>query len=143
MTQKNETLPLLISLLITAGLIGGGYWWLTRKSGLQISFGSNNSSSTAPTPSASAPNPPASPPNLTPSSPQTSQANEFTASSNAAVGSVIRLDGSTSMVHITQALKRQFESQSAGTQVQTAANGSQQGINGLLAGTVDLAATSR
>lgn len=30
MARKNETLPLLLSLLITIGLIGGAVWWFTR-----------------------------------------------------------------------------------------------------------------
>lgn len=30
MSQKNETPVLLLALLITAGLIGGGFWWFTR-----------------------------------------------------------------------------------------------------------------
>ncbi|BAZ66797.1 periplasmic phosphate-binding protein of phosphate ABC transporter [Fischerella sp. NIES-4106] len=31
MSQKNETPILILSLLITVGLIGGGFWWFTRK----------------------------------------------------------------------------------------------------------------
>ncbi|MEA5510152.1 ABC transporter substrate-binding protein [Crocosphaera sp. UHCC 0190] len=33
MTQKNETPILILSLLITAGILGGGYWYFTQKSG--------------------------------------------------------------------------------------------------------------
>lgn len=36
MTQKNETPLLLLSLVITVGLIGGGVWWLTRNSGFDL-----------------------------------------------------------------------------------------------------------
>jgi phosphate transport system substrate-binding protein len=32
MSQKNETLPLIIALLITAGILGGAVWWFTRSS---------------------------------------------------------------------------------------------------------------
>ncbi|HTL89158.1 MAG TPA: substrate-binding domain-containing protein [Leptolyngbya sp.] len=34
MSQKNETPALILSLLITSGLIGGGIWWLTQRSNL-------------------------------------------------------------------------------------------------------------
>ncbi len=37
MSQKNETPVLILSLLITAGLIGGGFWWFTQKGGINLS----------------------------------------------------------------------------------------------------------
>ncbi|MBR8838267.1 MAG: PstS family phosphate ABC transporter substrate-binding protein [Stigonema ocellatum SAG 48.90 = DSM 106950] len=37
MSQKNETPILILSLLITVGLIAGGFWWFTRKSHLDLS----------------------------------------------------------------------------------------------------------
>lgn len=37
MTQKNETPALLLSLLVTGSLIGAGLWWLTQRSGLDLS----------------------------------------------------------------------------------------------------------
>jgi phosphate transport system substrate-binding protein len=36
MASKNETPVLIASLLITAGLLGGGYWWFTRNSGFNL-----------------------------------------------------------------------------------------------------------
>lgn len=36
MSQKNETPILVLSLLITIGLIAGGFWWFSRKSGLDL-----------------------------------------------------------------------------------------------------------
>lgn len=36
MASKNETPALVASLLITVGLLGGGYWWLTRSSGFDF-----------------------------------------------------------------------------------------------------------
>jgi len=38
MTQKNETKTLLISLLITAGIVSGGVWWLNKQLNLGISL---------------------------------------------------------------------------------------------------------
>ena len=36
MSQKNETAVLVLSLLITLGLAGGGIWWLTNRTGTNI-----------------------------------------------------------------------------------------------------------
>jgi len=36
MSQKNETPILILSLVITVGLIAGGFWWFTRKSPLNL-----------------------------------------------------------------------------------------------------------
>ncbi|MDY6783974.1 MAG: PstS family phosphate ABC transporter substrate-binding protein [Cyanobacteriota bacterium] len=36
MSQKNETLPLILALLITAGILGGAVWWFTRSSPPQV-----------------------------------------------------------------------------------------------------------
>lgn len=36
MSQKNETAVLVLALLITAGLVGGGFWWFTRRSGIDL-----------------------------------------------------------------------------------------------------------
>jgi phosphate transport system substrate-binding protein len=48
MTQKNDVPALLFSFLITAGLVGGGFWWLTQKSGLNVgTLFSQSSSSTS------------------------------------------------------------------------------------------------
>lgn len=47
MSQKNETTTLILAFLATAGLVGGGFWWFTRHSGLPLpqlglSSGSNS-----------------------------------------------------------------------------------------------------
>ena len=44
MSQKNETTILVLSILITVGLIAGGFWWFTKKSGVNLN--TINSSST-------------------------------------------------------------------------------------------------
>ena len=46
MSQKNETAVLLLSLLITIGLIGGGWWWFQQNKNFQL-----NSTSNQPSPS--------------------------------------------------------------------------------------------
>ncbi len=60
-----------------------------------------------------------------------------------AAGTVIRVDGSTSMVTINQNLKNAFERQFPNTRVATGARGSSIGVEALLAGNLDLAASSR
>ncbi|MBW4690693.1 MAG: PstS family phosphate ABC transporter substrate-binding protein [Lyngbya sp. HA4199-MV5] len=37
MAQKNDTTALLLAFLVTAGLIGGGFWWFTQRSGSDLS----------------------------------------------------------------------------------------------------------
>lgn len=44
MSQKNETTVLVLALLITAGLVGIGFWLLAPKSGVDTSNSSNNQS---------------------------------------------------------------------------------------------------
>lgn len=53
MSQKNETAVLVLALLIAGGLLAGGFWWLTRRSGVDL--GSNDVYSNNPTPSVSNP----------------------------------------------------------------------------------------
>ena len=37
MAQKNDTTALILAFLVTAGLIGGGVWWFTQRSGSDLS----------------------------------------------------------------------------------------------------------
>jgi phosphate transport system substrate-binding protein len=51
MSQKNEIPILVLSILITVGLIAGGFWWFSRKSGLElntINSGNTNTPQAAP-----------------------------------------------------------------------------------------------
>ncbi|MGD2183653.1 PstS family phosphate ABC transporter substrate-binding protein [Lusitaniella coriacea] len=41
MSQKNETLPLVLALLMTVGILGGGFWWFTRHSNSPIANSQN------------------------------------------------------------------------------------------------------
>ncbi len=56
MAQKNDTTALIVAFLITAGLIGGGFWWFTQRSGSDLSR-LLPSSSSAPTGNAEPDNP--------------------------------------------------------------------------------------
>ncbi len=44
MSQKNETTVLVLALLITLGLVGGGVWWLMKRSGVDLGGLVNNKS---------------------------------------------------------------------------------------------------
>ncbi|RCJ28334.1 phosphate ABC transporter substrate-binding protein [Nostoc sp. ATCC 43529] len=52
MSQKNEILILVLSILITVGLIAGGFWWFSRKSGLDLNQINSRSTNTPQPPSA-------------------------------------------------------------------------------------------
>lgn len=43
MSQRNETTVFVLALLITAGLIAGGFWWFTQKSEIKLDKLNNSS----------------------------------------------------------------------------------------------------
>ena len=70
-------------------------------------------------------------------------AQRFPREANVPAGTTISIDGSTSMVLINESLKTSFLNSYPGTVVNTAATGSDNGIQALLGGSVNLAAISR
>ncbi|MCP2726944.1 phosphate ABC transporter substrate-binding protein [Symplocastrum sp. BBK-W-15] len=120
MSQKNETVTLILALGIAAGILAIGFWWFTRKSDVNLDAKSDN-------------NNPAT--NVT--------ENNFPPPTNVPSGTVVNIEGSTSMVQINQALKIAFERKFPGTTVNTQSGGTEKGIQSLIAGTVDIAAISR
>jgi ABC-type phosphate transport system substrate-binding protein len=58
-------------------------------------------------------------------------------------GTTVRIDGSSSMATLNQALKQQFEQKYAGTQVNLAETGTPEALQALLDGKIDLAAIGR
>jgi phosphate transport system substrate-binding protein len=131
MSQKNDTPLLLLSLLITAGILGGGYWWFTRQSGGNLG-NLLPAAQNSPNPLGKLPPPP-----------PTGEITAFAPPATVPAGTVVRINGSTSMVQINQALKAGFAEKFPGTQVITDAKGTEVGIAELTAGTVDVAAISR
>jgi phosphate transport system substrate-binding protein len=73
----------------------------------------------------------------------TSIAAVFPMPASVPAGTTIRIDGSTSMVLINEALRRSFLAAYPGTSVETAAAGSDNGLQALLGGSINLAALSR
>jgi phosphate transport system substrate-binding protein len=57
MSQKNDTPVLILSLLITIALLGGGFWWFSRRAGFNLGqvFQPNNSSNSQPSAANSSP----------------------------------------------------------------------------------------
>ena len=125
MSQKNETLPLILALLITAGILGGGFWWLKTGSSFNLGQVTKTIANSPDNSSSSADKISFEPPTQVPGD------------------TTIRINGSTSIVAINQALKNGFELQFPGTKVEINAQGSDLGIQALLKGDLDIAASSR
>ena len=144
MSQKNETTVLVLALLITAALLGGGFWWFRNSLG-NVAGSSKGSNDNAGEKTSTTGTSPVSPP--TPSAPTNSPlvapGSTFAPPTNVPGGTKVRIEGSTSMVQINQAFKVDFEKQFPGTIVETQAKGTEQGIQALQAGQVDIAAISR
>lgn len=134
MSQKNETAVLVLALIITAALLGGGFWWFTR-SGLNLggtTQGNHNSTPTQTPQNSTQPNQTTTPAGAT-----------FALPTSIPAGTTVKIAGSTSMVQINQALKKSFERQFPGTVVNTQAGGTDQGVQALLGGNIDVGAMSR
>jgi phosphate transport system substrate-binding protein len=122
MSQPKETAVLVLSLLITGGILGGGVWFFTRNANVSSQ--------------------PQSSPSL-PSPPKPTDVTALAEPTQVAQGTQIKIDGSTSMVGINQALKNNFEQKFPGTSIQTDAKGTDKGILGILTGAIDVAGISR
>lgn len=139
MSQKNETPVLIVALLITTGLVGGGIWWFTQKSGINLSQITNSS----PSPTNNAPD---STPPLT-STPNISSDRNFAAIQNVPSG-LFNYGGSTSWAPIRlsvdsaiQAARPEFRLRYVAPTGESA--GSSTGIKMLIDGKLDFAQSSR
>ncbi|MFY7802072.1 MAG: phosphate ABC transporter substrate-binding protein [Limnoraphis robusta] len=120
---KSSGPPPIVYILIFLILLGTGYWFFLKKPADDPGNINSNTQLTAPPPPPDAeifPSPASVPPNTQ-----------------------VKIDGSTSMVMINQNLKQGFERQFPGVQVETAANGTNNGIQAVLNGEVDIAGVSR
>lgn len=123
-TRKSGPPPIVFILLLIILASAGYYWFAIRKPAPSVDT-STPVTPTKPQPTDSYFPPPFPPPESVPG------------------GLVVRINGSTSMVKINQKLKIGFQNLFPGTVVATQASGSSKGIEALLAGRVDLAASSR
>jgi phosphate transport system substrate-binding protein len=135
MLKKNDVLPVLLALISTAIVVGLGLILLFK---IDISNHQDvdNDNVTAKSQS-----------DLQSASSQTA-AQEISSSSFSHPGIVpqgtsIRINGSTQMLQINQALKKSFQKQFPGTVVNTNTDGSETGIELLRLGKIDIAAIDR
>lgn len=111
--------PPIVFILLFLLISGAGYWWFFMRKPTTVSPGVEETT----TP-------------LTTTTP-------FPLPTTVASGTTVKIDGSTSMVTINENLKNGFEKQFPGTKVETNGNGTDKGIEDILAGKVDIAAASR
>jgi len=123
MAQRSGPPPI-VFILVLLLLGGAGYWFFVMRNQSTPTVANLESPDTSSTQGAAT-------------------TSTFPSPTTVAAGTVIRVDGSTSMVTINQNLKNAFERQFPNTSVATSAQGSSQGIQSLLAGNVDVAASSR
>ncbi|WP_055076089.1 phosphate ABC transporter substrate-binding protein [Pseudanabaena sp. 'Roaring Creek'] len=137
MSQGKETTVLFLSLLVTAGLAGGGYLFFTQQGKSSLSnISSNSSSSSSSSPNGNAANP--SPPPATDLKIDTSLPNP----------NVLEMDGSTTMVAMIKELRNAFSQVNPNIPTTFGLpdgkpTGSSQGLKNLMEGTVTIAAASR
>lgn len=129
-TGKRSGPPPIVFILLA--LIGAGALW-TGRDQFRGLLGS----------SPRLPNLPQAPPGIPGLPGQGPTAAAFPPPTTVAAGTTISIDGSTSMVLINEALKQGFMASFPGTEVSTAAVGTDNGIQALLGGSISLAAISR
>lgn len=128
--SQNNGLPVVLALICTGAILGGGYWWLNKESASNVvstpPVTTQDNTSTELKPS------------VDNDSPVT-----FNFPTNVPSGTTVNVNGSTSMVQINQAIKKGFESEFSGTAIATNAQGTEVGIELLQNGQIDIAAISR
>ena len=137
MSQKNETVPLILALLITGAILGGGWWWFNNKS-------TSNVTSTSPIANSNDDNTSTNSANI---ADDASDSNDipvtFSFPTDVASGTAIKVNGATSMVQINQAIKRGFENQFPQAAIATNGQGTGVGLDLLQQDKIDIAAISR
>ena len=135
---KSSGSPPIVFILLFLLLAGGGWFFFMNKPAAQDA---NNPSTSTPVPAGGGASPLPSAPVAGGASPVAATA--FAPPASVAAGTVVKIDGSTSMVTINLNLKNGFQGRFPGTTVDTKANGSANGIQDLVAGTADIAAISQ
>lgn len=130
MTQKKETTLLLLALLVTGVILGGGFWLFSRQSQPTATNQGENLPQNDSQP-------------LLPPPPSPLNVSALPAPVQVPPGTTIKINGSTSMVGMNESLKKLFKKTFPGTQVMTNAQGSDKGILELMTGVIDIAGISR
>lgn len=133
---KSSGPPPIVFILLFFLLAGGAFFFLNKPA----SQDAQNTPTPTPAADAGANPPPVAP---VPATASPVAASSFAPPTSVAPGTVVKIDGSTSMVTINLNLKKGFQGKFSGTTVDTKANGSANGIKDLVAGTADIAAVSQ
>ena len=133
MSQGKETIVLVLSMLITAGVAGGGYLYFSQQ-GKQVQSPSTPQSTTP----VNLSNPPNNPVSVTSLNFETTLPNP----------SILSMDGSTTMVALVKDLRNAYSQINPNTPTiygvpDGSPTGSSQGLKNLINGSVAIAATSR
>jgi phosphate transport system substrate-binding protein len=136
MSQGKETTVLVLSLLVTAGIAGGGYWFFSQQKSTVVPA-TTATPATMATPDSS---PQTTPPILT-----SSNLNLDTSLPNP---NILGIDGSTAMVALIKALRNDFSQVNPNIPTSYGVpdgspTGSNQGLKNLIDGSVAIVATSR
>ena len=136
MSQGKETTVLVLSLLVTAGIAGGGYWFFSQQKSTVVP-------ATTATPATMAT--PDSSPQTTPTVLTSSNLNLDTSLPNP---NILGIDGSTAMVALIKALRNDFSQVNPNIPTSYGVpdgspTGSNQGLKNLIDGSVAIVATSR
>jgi phosphate transport system substrate-binding protein len=133
MTNDNSSVkrsgpPPIVFILLLLGVLGGAYWFFVKRP--QAATVVSPPGIEVPQPGGTSPDAAVAP-------------TSFALQPSVAANTAVNIDGSTSMAQINAALKAGFEQQYPSTVVAIAAAGSSNGINALLEGAIDVAASSR
>ncbi len=156
MAQKNDTPALIASLLLTLGLIGGGLWWLTQRSGFNLGQVLGAKPTSSPVSPASPGSPAPSPPSPAQSQNSPSQGSQNNADQGSAKtfaevqvpSGLFNYGGSTSWAPIRGEVDPEIQKAWSGfqlryTQPTSGTPGSATGIRMLLNNQLSLAQSSR
>ena len=148
MTQKNETLTLAASFLVTVGILGGGLWWLLGRDNSQVSQTQPDPTQTQPDPTPTQPDPTPTQPDPTQTQGDASQSGQDFASVTTVPSGLFNYGGSTTWAPIRgevdpelQQVHPSFRLRYTNPPVGTPGSGS--GIEMLLDGQLAFAQSSR
>lgn len=153
MSRSNETPLLIVSFVITSAIIAAGGWWFFNRSQPPVETTETTpppTSTTTPPVETTEPTPP--PTNTTTPPVETTETTPpptstttptFPLANTVPSETIVRINGSTSMVQINEIFKKAFMEKFPGTQVIANASGTEKGIEDVINGQVDLAAISR
>lgn len=137
MLKKSDVLPSILALISTAIVVVLGFVWFNKIDAKNSGNSKNITTENTATDRVESPAV-----DLTPKAIKINSS-AFAAPSIVPQGTSVRINGSTRMIGINQALKKSFQRRFPGTAIITNADGSETGVDLLLTGEIDLAAILR